>query len=549
MICITHFKYCNYQLLLWFYKMIENEFYEDEFEQLLKEKADQFSMYPSKRVWHSIYNNLHPGRRWPSVVISLVLISSLMLIGYLNTGKNSITNQINNNSISSISYTKNSQIIASQNTSPKNQGTTEPATKQKPVQNYNNAFQDVITHETDFYTYTVVKSNRPVYLKEQATNSEINTVTGTILPEDNIGSASIAEAQDIVQSLDAYIRSGKIFSDIAANNRKHKNGASPAADKSSVVDINAANGSDITVADIAPTSNMPEVNAAGTDETKGLDNKATIADISKAAGNKNKATEDKAWLENYALQNKPASKKWKDRLGYQFYVTPAVNYRKLTTKTKYSATPFAEGDINNSISQKPGLGIEAGAGLTYAVAKKLQLKAGIQFNYTSYNIDADQNNHPVVTNILLNDPASGVSYSSARTTNISNVYYSTSQTPVKLHNRTYQVSVPVGFAYKLSSQNNVDWFAGATAQPSYVFGGKAHIISSDLKSYVSEPSSIRNWNLNLGFETYMNFKVGAYHLQVGPQVRYQVNSTYSKNVALVEKPYAIGLKFGLTKGF
>lgn len=473
-----------------------------------------------------------------------------MLIGYLNTGKNSITNQINNNSISSNSYTKNSQIIASQRISPKNQGTTESATKQKPVQNYNNAFQDVITHETDFYTYTVVKSNRPVYLKEQAANSDINTVTGTILPVDNIGSASIAEAQDIVQSLDAYIRSGKIFSDIAANNRKYKNEASTAADKNSGVDINAANGSDIAVADMAATSNIPEANAAGTDETKGLNNKATISDISKAAGNKNKATEDKAWIENYALQNKPTSKKWKGRLGYQFYVTPAVNYRKLTTKTKYSATAFAEGDINNSISQKPGVGIEAGFGLNYAVAKKLQFKGSLQFNYTNYNIAADQTNHPVATNILLNDPASGLSYSSARTTTISNGYNASSAlSPVTLHNRTYQISIPLGLAYKISSKNNVDWFAGTSIQPSYIFGGNAHIISSDLKSYISEPSSIRSWNLNLGFETYMNFKMGTYNFQVGPQVRYQVHSTYKATVALIEKPYAVGLKFGLTKGF
>ena len=177
------------------------------------------------------------------------------------------------------------------------------------------------------------------------------------------------------------------------------------------------------------------------------------------------------------------------------------------------------------------------------------MKGGIQFNYTNYNIDADQNNHPVVTNILLNDPTSGLSYASARTTTISNAYNSTALVPVTLHNRTYQVSVPLGFAYKLSSQNKVDWFAGATVQPSYVFGGNAHIISSDLKSYVSEPSSIRSWNINLGFETYMNFKLGTYSLQVGPQVRFQVNSTYNKNVALIEKPYAIGLKFGITKGF
>jgi len=43
--------------------------------------------------------------------------------------------------------------------------------------------------------------------------------------------------------------------------------------------------------------------------------------------------------------------------------------------------------------------------------------------------------------------------------------------------------------------------------------------------------------------------VGTYNLQIGPQVRYQVFSTYRKELALIEKPYAVGLKFGLTKGF
>ncbi len=187
--------------------------------------------------------------------------------------------------------------------------------------------------------------------------------------------------------------------------------------------------------------------------------------------------------------------------------------------------------------------------MNYAVAKRLQVKAGVQFNYTNYNISADRATHPITTTILLNDPATGYSYSAARTSTTSNTFNTAAARPVTLHNRTYQVSVPIGFGYKLSSQDNVEWFAGATVQPSYYFGGKAHLISTDLKSYVSDPSTINSWNLNLGFETYMNFKLGTYNFQVGPQVRYQVNSTYKKNLALIEKPYAIGLKFGLTKGF
>jgi Outer membrane protein beta-barrel domain len=524
--------------------MIENEFYEDDFELLLKQKADQFSMYPSKRVWHSIYNNLHPGRRWPSVVISLVLISSLLLIGYLNTGENSITRQINNNAFNQDLTKKNSTVNAKHNDNKKIALTSYTKTTPNiPVITYNNAFADVITNETDFYTYIVVKSNRPIYLHTSLTTvppvKDVNITTDLKMPVDNIAVANNNNSQDIIQSVDAYIKSNKIFSDITISNKKYKNTVST-TNKNTPEDA-------FDRADLSDTD-LTTVNTA-TDNTLNSSLTNTIINNKKNTDKKEITNEEKAWIENYALQNKPSSKKWKGRLAYQIYATPAVNYRKLTTKTNKSSTPFAEGDINNSISQKPGVGIEAGVGLNYAVAKKLQIKAGVQFNYTSYNINASETNHPVLTNILLNDPTSGVSYSSARTTTISNAYDGSALVPVTLHNRTYQISVPIGFAYKLSSQQNVDWFAGASVQPSYFFGGNAHIVSSDLKNYVSEPSSIRAWNLNLGFETYMNFKLGTYNLQVGPQVRYQVNSTYKKTVALIEKPYAVGLKFGLTKGF
>ena len=57
----------------------------NDFEQSLKEHADKFQMIPSKKVWHGIYNDLHPGKRWPSVTMSLLLIFTLVVIGHLNT--------------------------------------------------------------------------------------------------------------------------------------------------------------------------------------------------------------------------------------------------------------------------------------------------------------------------------------------------------------------------------------------------------------------------------------------------------------------------------
>jgi hypothetical protein len=65
--------------------MESNKYNIENFERFLREKTDDFRMYPSKRVWYSIYNNMHPGNRLPSVSMTIVLIGFLFLIGHLNT--------------------------------------------------------------------------------------------------------------------------------------------------------------------------------------------------------------------------------------------------------------------------------------------------------------------------------------------------------------------------------------------------------------------------------------------------------------------------------
>src|SRR3954470_7656225 len=96
---------------------MEKKIYTDNFEQLLKEKSDQFRMYPSKRVWHSIYNDLHPGRKWPSIAMSMMLVITLLLIGSLNTNDNSIKTSVN---VSDARNAANKNKIASTQHSPRN---------------------------------------------------------------------------------------------------------------------------------------------------------------------------------------------------------------------------------------------------------------------------------------------------------------------------------------------------------------------------------------------------------------------------------------------
>lgn len=63
--------------------MIEN-YDTEEFERTLKEHADRFFLIPSERVWKSIYNDIHPGSRWPSLAVGLFMLLTLFWIGNVN---------------------------------------------------------------------------------------------------------------------------------------------------------------------------------------------------------------------------------------------------------------------------------------------------------------------------------------------------------------------------------------------------------------------------------------------------------------------------------
>lgn len=96
--------------------MIEKLFDMTNFEQSLKDHADDFTIVPSRRVWQGIYNNVHPGRKWPSFPMAIMLLLSLMGIGYLNNAPVHPAQKdfsLNNENLSSSSN-------SIQNNSPKN---------------------------------------------------------------------------------------------------------------------------------------------------------------------------------------------------------------------------------------------------------------------------------------------------------------------------------------------------------------------------------------------------------------------------------------------
>ena len=117
-----------------------------------------------------------------------------------------------------------------------------------------------------------------------------------------------------------------------------------------------------------------------------------------------------------------------------------------------------------------------------------------------------------------------------------------------LNNKTYQVSIPIGLNYKLMGTDKVKWYVGGTVQPTFITGGNVYLISADNKNFVQDPSMLRTWNMNSSLETFASINTASgININIGPQFRYQLLSSYSKRYTYTEKLYNVGIKLGMTK--
>ena len=507
----------------------------DNFERLLKDRSDEFKMYPTKRVWYSIYNNIHPGRKWPSIAMSITLIAILLLVGYLNTdntninlavqnpvqvkdavlanlpiqfsnpflNNSSINNQIpltqfaNNSTLTNLDNIKSNRIIKSFKLSPNNSFIN--------VNKDNNEHKNVVA-----FSNTKSSNKYEVITILPITNNELKT----IIPIRNelIVATLNNKISDFVNRKNTFIKRDDL------NIQNNKSGVTGEIQDNDL----------LILADL----NDSKTNASNNQNTISISDKKDII-----IQESNLSNAEKGWIENYALYNRPAPRKWVGKLGWQTYVTPSVVYRILKN------TMPSEGDINNSVKQHPSIGLEIGRGLIYSVSNSVKLKTGLQLNFTRYNAEAYENSHPVASIITLHS-STGEAYPAYRSTPFSN---NDGITPTNLHNETFQISIPIGMDLKLAGNETLQWNIGATIQPSYVFGGKSYLISSDKRNYIKETSLLNRWNLNAGFETFISYKINSFTFQLGPQFRKQLFTTNTKQYSVQEKLTNYGFKIGITK--
>jgi len=415
------------------------------FEQFLKEATADFKLRPSLKLWNSIYNNMHPGRKSPSLPTILLM---LVLILFMEKKSNPIT-----------TTTKNTFLVISNISID-----TKTATLTKQ-----NVVSDFLSKEKK-----VDLPTRDLALKTFVDDTQINFETEK---------AIVWTSEQVATSI--------------ANNQANVLANTP---------LRLTNSKSNNIPTIASTSNQLAI---------------------------------------------PASSKSNAGYAYQFYATPSVGYRNtfrntdpLLALSNGAQLPVNDDEHVISTFHSSSWNLEAGGAFLMSVSKYMRIKAGMQFNFSQYG--SNTNSNPDAETLITGTKSVNSNTALFNATNNE----STNQKMSDINNRSYQISLPIGTEFELTGNEDFQWFAGATIQPSYLFGGNKIMFNNDMNNIAEDPSMVRKWNINTSIETYLSYKLknGAV-INAGPQLRYQLLSTYDKSYIYSEKLYNFGIKLGVTKNF
>jgi len=468
----------------------------EDFEQFLKNQADKHRMYPSDQIWRNINQQLHGNSRWPALTFAAILTGALVTAGlvFLHPDKDLFK------LIPAIA-TAESNIdngIAINKPNPATPATIN-ITRLKPVD-----------EKTVMYAF-----NTPLAFETEqvVSNSRIAQVSALNTPIKD-GLNDNGAFNNIVQEMDFKPANQLLLADSK---------------------FSAA-----TVTDIS-------------DNDEGVVANNTVTSEPNSASEAFSPTGDNTELPEQILASLSLSgkKKGTNHLLVQLYGGSSISYRILSESLTYddhfpfnaalSADPRK--NVNNFVSQRPSIGFEFGAAMAYPLNDRIKLKAGLQFNYRQYSIDAFRAS-PEPAVLLIN---SGATSSIDSVIVYSAIRNGDGYKPLTIQNSYYQIGLPVGIDWTFAAARKVNFSFGATLQPTYQLNTNMYIITSDYKSYVQQPNLVRRWNFNAGAEAMANFDAGGLKWQIGPQVRYQMLPSQLKNYSVNEHLIDYGIKFGIIK--
>jgi hypothetical protein len=480
---------------------MEKRFLNNDFEQFVKQNADQYRMFPSEKVWNGIHNRLHTRRRWYGLGLALLLISTGVVTWVMLLNPSKKQEAIAN--ASPLAKQTETQKLAIQATTVQAPFNTDKK-RGKKVSGYTPFPAESFTRNNDEGERTT---------ETVATVKEEEYIDAPVAVDE----PALTRVQKTATSLNKTAQARKVTASIA-----------PLAIIAEPRNIN-----------IAKTVFVTEAVAKDKKETGTADDKENRPEASTLT--------IESVVNSY---KKPVLRK---KLTWQAYITPTVSYRALNenkafinaaravTNSNTPAVTYLPSDLESVVSHKPDMGFQLGATAGYPLSRKIKLITGLQFNISKYDIQAYNYSNEVAT-VALSNAAGRLNTVSTITNYRIEGGYNRARW---LRNFYFSASIPVGLEVKLiEGKRNYFGFA-ATAQPTYILDNRSYLVSTDYKNYVEIPSLTRKWNVNTGFELFAGVKTGNTEWRVGPQVRYQTLSSYKNKYPIEERLFDFGLKLGI----
>ncbi|NCU05288.1 MAG: PorT family protein, partial [Chitinophagaceae bacterium] len=225
----------------------------------------------------------------------------------------------------------------------------------------------------------------------------------------------------------------------------------------------------------------------------------------------------------------------------QFYITSSASYRVLYSDNKINFGNLNQQNPDQVARHTPSLGFEFGGALLLPLSKNIHFRTGLQINYTRYNVEVFRAAPQLATVVLNNN--TGV-IQRVTSLNTQNSAFAKSD---EVANETYQLSIPVGFEFKLAGKRSLQWHLATNVQPTYLLSASGYLLTNNFEKYIKAPDLLSNLNLNSSLETFLRWNMKDIQLQAGPQLRYQLFSNSQEGYPIKEHLVDYGFRIGIIK--
>ncbi len=559
--------------------MMESNFYSDDFERLIREKTEQYKMYPSEKVWKGVYSSLHTKKRWFIGGMSILVTGIIVVAGrelilpaahtapqkkqplVANLTAPKITPE---NTVLPAPFTefRGSNHATAFMHSSRVLGPLEDASATPDETGGPGAIDPLAGQQSD-PAYTMgqtpdigaasdVLTAAPAVAVKGSSRTEISGPPGPHAAG-HAGGSNTRETRsaDTYASYLTRVRTGnglafgpdpyegQVFIETFAS----LPGNIPAPGLQISLHPGLGNRS---MSRVRATDLFQPVSADDDDEEELMASDTTI-DITRQKTN---------WLQDYAVYNMHPSPR-KNKAYWQIYISPTENLRMVSggngfnPKSNPTAASGAAGsqpapaNVKTPANLLRNIGFEAGGSFLYRLTRTVSVKAGLQFNYSRLSFNSHSGGAAGAA--LTPGPNGNFGGAIDSSGNLASAPVASAQSRQILHDEYFQLSAPVGLEFRVWGNDRLQVNFAATVQPTYLLNTNAYQMAAESNDFIKSPAIFRKWNVDGGAEAYVSYRTGGFHLQVGPEFRYQFLSSYSVQFPLRENLASYGLKIGIIK--